>query len=262
MKAGEGMKLSDRAVLLYCFAPAGGSAEMFWRWQAAMPPGVEVRAVERPGRGERCAERAVTGHALLADMLAAEVAGDVAREPAARTDYAFFGQGGGAALAFSVCARVEQHLGRPPVHGILAGGLPPHLITPSAADLGDEALVAMLPAALAGEAGGLPELADLRSYFLPLLRADLRALQGASIDGGVCIDAPLTVVLPPDDAAFAARLREWAHCSLRDVRFVVEPFAGDGEREVPLALPLLVADVLSGVLRFSPARGTLEPLSL
>lgn len=41
---------------LVCFAPAGTSASLFLEWQASLPDGIQLLAVELPGRGARMRE--------------------------------------------------------------------------------------------------------------------------------------------------------------------------------------------------------------
>lgn len=43
-------------LLLVCFAPAGTSASLFLEWQVSLPDGVQLLAVELPGRGARMRE--------------------------------------------------------------------------------------------------------------------------------------------------------------------------------------------------------------
>src|SRR5918998_5966087 len=45
------------ALRLFCFHYAGGSAQTFRPWAERLPEGVELCAVQTPGRGERWRER-------------------------------------------------------------------------------------------------------------------------------------------------------------------------------------------------------------
>lgn len=44
---------------LVCFGPAGTSASLFLEWQASLPDGIQLLAVELPGRGARMQEAAL-----------------------------------------------------------------------------------------------------------------------------------------------------------------------------------------------------------
>ncbi|WIY05765.1 alpha/beta fold hydrolase [Amycolatopsis mongoliensis] len=89
---------------LVCFPHAGGTASCFHPLSATLAPGVDVLAVQYPGRQDRHREPLVDDLFLLADrladVLAAEAAGPMA----------FFGHSMGATLAFEVARRLGPGL--------------------------------------------------------------------------------------------------------------------------------------------------------
>lgn len=219
------MELSEQVVYLYCFPPAGVSAAMFATWQSFMPSRVKVVGLNRPGRFVGPLRGAVvTSHALLADMLAAELASNIGHESARPSSvrYACLGLGEGAALAFSVAARVEHFTGMSPVRCFVAHGQAPHVPRSGVGHLTHRALLAAFVRD-PGAFGACPDLQDPVACTLPLLRADLVADEGACIDENLAINAPL-VVLGGHEAA-----GEWARYSSQGVRTYPAPSQDQGE---------------------------------
>lgn len=234
------MTWSERVVHLYCFSPAGVSAGMFAAWQAAMPPGVKLFPLDRPGRfAGATAGCVVTSHALMADMLAADIARDLehARKRSSFGGYACLGLGEGAALAFSVAARVEHQTGVSPLHCFVGYGQAPHVERRAISHLTHRALM-MAFVCEPGRFGTCSELRDHTACTLPLLRADLVADEGAGIDADVAIDAPLEVL---DTGCSAA---DWTGYSTRAVR-THAPRPSDGATGAAASLRDVAAAVLS-----------------
>src|SRR5436305_687475 len=82
------------AVRLVCFPHAGGSASYFHPVSARFSPGVDVEALQYPGRQDRRAEPCVTDLNELADVVTTEIR---ALDPLPTV---YFGHSMGAALAF------------------------------------------------------------------------------------------------------------------------------------------------------------------
>ena len=256
------MELSEQVVHLYCFPPAGVSAAMFATWPSFMPSGVKVLGLNRPGRFVGPLRGAVvTSHALLADMLAAGVADDIGHAPAQRPSvrYACLGLGEGAALAFSVAARVEHLTGFSPVRCFVGHGRAPHDARPGVAHLTHRALLSAFVRD-PGAFGACPDLQDPVACTLPLLRADLVADEGACIDENLAIDAPL-VVLGGRDAS-----SEWARYSSQGVRTYPMPSPTDGDglaQQLRDVTSRVMAELCEGRLSPRPPRkeGAVAPLS-
>jgi len=162
-----------RVLQLFCFAHAGGSAEMFRQWQPLLPQGVVVRPVELPGRGKRFCDP----FSPSLDTAATEAA--VTMAPlTAQGGYAIFGHSLGSVMALEVARHLES-MGRPPARALIVSGrVPPHVARREAplhtAD--DEALLAEVR-----RLGGTPDevLRDEQfiEYLLPIVRNDFRLLE-------------------------------------------------------------------------------------
>ena len=100
---------------LYCFPYAGGSAASFAAWQAALGPGIEVCAVQMPGRGNRFREPPETVMETLVEKLVQVIAW----QPAG--PFAFFGHSLGALVAYEVARALEGRALAAPQYLIVSG---------------------------------------------------------------------------------------------------------------------------------------------
>lgn len=152
---------------LICLPYAGGNARVFHGWAESLR-GVEILAVEAPGKGKRVLEQPCDDIDVYCKALMTELA-PVLAEP---LPYSFFGHSNGAIVAFEICCRL-QTLGAPLPQQLLlsACGAPWSRAPRRYSALDDDAFKALLrdfdatpPAILANDA-----LLDL---LLPGLRAD------------------------------------------------------------------------------------------
>jgi medium-chain acyl-[acyl-carrier-protein] hydrolase len=207
------------AVRLFCFPYAGGGAGVFRRWAAQLPAGIELCAVQLPGREGRLRERAFDRMTHLVSALAAALRSDLDRP------FAFFGHSLGALVAFELARRLRREGRSGPVHLFASGRRAPQLgtIGPPRHDL---------PEAQFREAlrhlGGTPrevldndELMDLLS---PTVRADFAVAETYRYEPGAPLDCPITVLggqedpnNPPD------RLHAWAEHTHADFRVRMAP---------------------------------------
>jgi surfactin synthase thioesterase subunit len=151
---------------LFCFPFAGGSPTTFATWPERLP-GVDVRPVHLPGRGNRRHEPA------FHDVEAIVRALGPALVPLLDRPFAFFGHSMGAVLAFEVARYLRRHRFRQPMHLFVSGHRAPHIPddTGPLPDVTDAALMAWLRA----KGGTPPEVLQepgLMALVLPVLRAD------------------------------------------------------------------------------------------
>ena len=111
----------DAALRLFCFPYAGGGASVYRRWPDQLPEGVEVCAVQLPGRESRWREEAYRRMEPLADA-ATEGIADLLERP-----FAFFGHSMGGALAFEVTRRLVRDGARAPLHLFVSGRAAPRV---------------------------------------------------------------------------------------------------------------------------------------
>jgi medium-chain acyl-[acyl-carrier-protein] hydrolase len=153
---------------LFCLPYAGAGASLFASWPDLLPDGVELNAVQLPGRENRLREEPFTH---LQPLLPGVGRGDTA---VSRSSLCLLGYSFGALLAFEL-ARYLRRDGSPlPQHLFVLGRRAPHLESnaPPVHRYSDAELVAWMR-----DLGGTPTLIlehpELLPIFLPILRADL-----------------------------------------------------------------------------------------
>ena len=156
---------------LFCFPFAGGGAASYYPWARPLAAdGIEVCAVQPPGRGNRLAEPAYTDLTALVDAIGR------AMQPHLDRPVAFFGHSLGALVAFSMARWLRDRRMPLPSRLIVSGAAAPdvpdeepplHGIMPDAAFARAvaERYRAIPPEVMADE--------ELLSLVLPALRADL-----------------------------------------------------------------------------------------
>jgi medium-chain acyl-[acyl-carrier-protein] hydrolase len=159
-----------RALQLFCFPFAGGGAQLFRPWAAALPAGITVTGVCLPGREGRFREPVLASWREALAVLEAAIAPEAGRGP-----YAFFGHSLGARLAYELTHRLAAG-GHPApellaVSGCRAPSVP--AATPTMHLMDGPALRDRLR-----ELNGVPAevlaSAEMMALLEPTLRADLR----------------------------------------------------------------------------------------
>ena len=87
---------------LFCFPYAGRGASVFADWSNYLPKGIELIAIQLPGRETRINELPFQSLSEMVDQIADEISGD------AVLPYAFFGYSMGALVGFEVIRRLRQ----------------------------------------------------------------------------------------------------------------------------------------------------------
>ncbi|GGM17484.1 MULTISPECIES: thioesterase II family protein [Micromonospora] len=158
-----------RTAQLVCFPHASGSASFFLPMSRALSDDLQVLAVQYPGRADRRGEPTVPTIGALADAVAEELAGRLARPTA------LFGHSMGGLVAFEVARRLEAQ-GHRLLRLFVSGCRAPSRRRPRAVELRDEADVL---AELERLGGTDPRLLDDRQALravLPTMRNDYRAI--------------------------------------------------------------------------------------
>ncbi|SFV14432.1 thioesterase II family protein [Pseudoduganella namucuonensis] len=178
---------------LYCFPYAGGGAEIYAGWHAALP-GVEICAVQLPGRGSRFGETPID---TLSELLA-ELAQLTSRDRS--LPFAFFGHSLGALLAFELARYCRRHYLPLPQCLIVSGCDAPNQRKSGGAlhTLPDDELIAAL-----GRYNGTPPQvlanAELMALLLPAIRADFALGERYAYRLQPPLALPLSVYAGKDD---------------------------------------------------------------
>ncbi|MFD2645655.1 thioesterase II family protein [Pseudomonas japonica] len=156
---------------LFCFPNAGGTTARYIAWKKRLPASVQVVPLEYPGRGMKSAVPLCRDLKALLATLVEEIA------PQLAAPYYFFGHSMGATVAFEL-GRQLQARGYPlPKALIISGRRAPHIrVQDLLHRLPDRQLVEALQA-FDGIPAPLLERPDVLNHFLPIIRADLEALE-------------------------------------------------------------------------------------
>lgn len=196
---------------LVCFPHAGGSASAFHPLSAALAQaGVEVWAVQYPGRQERFREACAERVDLLVDAVTAEFRPGLGDG----LPFGLFGHSMGAVLAFESARRLEGD-GCGPTVLVVSGCQAPSLPwpPPGALSLGDadDAVLVEELRLLAGQEAEVLDHPALRRLALPALRADHRMLEDYTYVPGSGLDCPVVALAGDRDPRVAVDdVARWA----------------------------------------------------
>ncbi|KAB1989008.1 thioesterase II family protein [Streptomyces triticiradicis] len=204
---------------LVCLPHAGGTAGSFAGWAGRLPAGVELVAVQYPGRQDRLAEEPIGDMAEMADQLAQ------ALRPLLDLPMTLFGHSMGTGLSYEVAGRLERSDGFVMDHVFVSARPAPHRIDGEHRHrLSDEELVAAMRR-LGGPDAAVYDHPSLLPLILPPLRADLALLDRYLPKRLTPLRAPLTAFGGrADDTCPVAELSSWAEATTADAR--VRTFPG------------------------------------
>jgi medium-chain acyl-[acyl-carrier-protein] hydrolase len=159
-----------RATLL-CLHYAGGSSGIFRHWDAALPPGVDLLAVDLPGRAARFGEPLIFRLESVVDGLLAALqreTPDITTRP-----LILFGHSMGALIGFELARQLGDRTDATPAHLIVSGAQAPSLphLEPPCRDLPKEKFIAELKR-MGGTDDAILQNDELLDVLEPMLRAD------------------------------------------------------------------------------------------
>jgi len=174
---------------LFCIPYAGGSAQTFRTWAAALPPNIEVCAVELPGRGSRWREQPLTELKTLVAALAPALLQACNCRP-----FACFGHSLGGLISFELARHLRRAYGRTPAHLLISACRAPHLLDsePPIHALPEPEFLAKIRS-FNGTPAAVLENAELMELLLPVLRADFTLIETYTCEAEPPLACPLTV---------------------------------------------------------------------
>jgi surfactin synthase thioesterase subunit len=207
---------------LFCIPYAGGGVGAFRWWAMALPPDIELMAVQLPGRESRLLEAPFDA---VSDMVRAiqPVIAAVSDLP-----YAFFGHSMGALVAFELTLALEASDAQPPTHLFVSARRcpdePDH--EPPVHELPDDEFLDELQRRYGAVPDAVRQEPELLALLLPTLRADIRAIERYAPSSTRKVRCPVHVYGGADDRhPWPRQLPGWQRVAERDVR--VRVFAGD-----------------------------------
>ncbi|GHI04288.1 hypothetical protein AQI88_25985 [Streptomyces cellostaticus] len=181
---------AEGVMRLVCFPHAGGGASSFHSLARALGPGVEVLAVQYPGRQDRRHEPPLSRLSELADR-AAE-----ALDTLDETPYAVFGHSLGALVAYETARRLDRRGNTPHRLFVSARCAPTAGPGPTDGLKDDAALLAEVRRLGGGDALDDP---GIQAMALPALRADYQALRSYTWQDGPGLRCPVTAMAGTHD---------------------------------------------------------------
>ena len=184
----RGYRRVPGGVPLFCFPHAGGAASYFHPWSALLAPGIEVLAVQYPGREDRAAEPCVTNIPDMADQIRTALGSSLPGT------FAFFGHSMGAVLAFEVARRLAREEGRGPAHLFVSGrAAPPRRQHRNLHRAGNPALIAEL-SSLGGTDPRILQSSEMLELILSAMRADYTASETYRFEPGLPLSCDITAM--------------------------------------------------------------------
>ncbi|OEV12824.1 hypothetical protein AN218_06305 [Streptomyces nanshensis] len=183
----------EAELCLICLPHAGGSASFYKDWPRLLPEGIEVRAVQYPGREDRFDEECTDDMDVMADAVARAVLGLGDRR------FALFGHSMGAAVAYETARRIERVHQTEPVKLIVSGRHAPHQAVHGDVHLRDDDAVVDELVRLGGTDGVLLRDPEMQSVFLPVIRSDFRLAETYRHTPGTELRCPVTAVIGDSD---------------------------------------------------------------
>jgi medium-chain acyl-[acyl-carrier-protein] hydrolase len=206
---------------LFCFPYAGGGASIFRNWPDALEPGVEVLAVQLPGRETRIREACYTLMSTLMPVLRQALL------PYFGAPFAFFGHSVGALIAFELARQLRRQGDPAPVQLFVSGHRAPHLADrdPPIHQLPDAQFLEELRR-LKGTPKQVLENLELLDLLLPALRADFALYENHAYSPEAPLDCPISAFGGRQDQEVSREeLEAWRDQTTRS--FMLEMFEGD-----------------------------------
>lgn len=201
---------------VFCFPYAGGSAQVFSDWVNKLPHGVDIFAIQAPGRGRRFSEKPI---ACLQEKVKQLHSAILSYNDC---PYMFIGHSNGALLAFELARELQKSGNCRLKHIILSAKRAPHLpnIKEPIHDLPQNDFVKKLK-----EYDFTPDEVlqndELMELFSPMLRADFSLSETLDFDSSYLLDSNASVFwgnqdkdVPFDDVL------AWSELIKGDVNFV------------------------------------------
>jgi pyochelin biosynthesis protein PchC len=222
-----------------CFPHVGGGASFFRSWHDGVPPGVELLAVQYPGREDRTRDAPIEDMDRMADAIAGVLAGSL-DEP-----LVLFGHSMGAAVAYEVALRLGPRTGHA-LRGIVLSAQPsPRHFVPNGLHLLDDDALWADTQRFNGFGGPHRSNPTLRRLMVPVLRSDYRLIETYRPRLDAAVDCPVVACMGDADPHVTLEsIRGWGEMTRHG--FDVRVFPGgdhfylrlDAHRDELLAIAL------------------------
>lgn len=191
-------------LLLVGFPHLAGNSSIFHGWRRSLPPEAHVLGAVLPGRGSRLAEPLLTDVRAMAEDFV------LRHRDALAARVILYGHSMGALLAYEV-AHLLTSVGAPPAALIVAGSPGPTVIPVGGRlHLAEDGVLVDYLQRHAGTPRDVLASGELVSALLPVVRADLEALETYQYRPRAPLGLPLTAIVGSSDPDAPASLaRTW-----------------------------------------------------
>lgn len=203
-------------IKLVCLPYAGGSAAVFAPLKRHLDGGIDLQAMEYPGRGCRHQE---PFYDSIRDA-ASDIAGRIS---SFNGPFAILGHSLGGLIGYETCRLLQTGGAKMPEHLFVSGKQAPHILIKEKQvhEMSDEDFKREVM-----ELGGTPEEVfqhpELSGYYLPILRADFRISELYSHRESAPLKGiPLTVLGGDRDMISPLQLAEWKRHTTGDFRVMM-----------------------------------------
>jgi surfactin synthase thioesterase subunit len=198
---------------LFCFPYAGGGASIFRTWPVGLPEGVQVCAVQLPGREERLSEEPFDRWRGLVKVLV-----DVLSPRLGELPFIFFGHSMGALISFELARELRRRGSPQPARLYASGWRAPHLPDPDPPvhRLPDVEFLEELRR-LEGTPETVLEDAEMMDLLLPTIRADFAIVETYLYAPEPPLDYPIVAIGGTEDKEVSREeLEAWREHTAQD----------------------------------------------
>jgi external thioesterase TEII len=209
-----------KPITLFCLHFAGGNKYSYQELFELLPSWIHPETIELPGRGGRIKD------ALSDDIffLAKDIAHQIRRKT--RTEYALFGHSMGALLAYLVASDSHKLDIKHPIGLILTGhkgpSIPTQRLVPRHQYSSAEIIKELKE--LGGTPAGVLENEEILEFYLPILKADFKALENYRYDTKPPLSIPLYIGIGDQEKFLPEDIYAWQRES--ELPITMEKFTG------------------------------------
>jgi surfactin synthase thioesterase subunit len=183
----------ENAFRLLALPHAGGSASFYLPLAKALAPGVEVLAVQYPGRQDRRREPCVETVVELAERIYAMLDAYLDRP------LAIFGHSMGALVGFELAGLFERKRGESPSSLFVSGRRAPSRYYEENVHQGDDNAIIAEMTKLSGTDARILGDEEMLRMVLPAIRSDYKAVETYRMGATTTVGCPVSVLVGDDD---------------------------------------------------------------
>ncbi|MBF0205070.1 MAG: thioesterase [Desulfamplus sp.] len=199
--------MANKKIVLYCISFAGGSSYSYRDFAKHLDNSIEVEAIDLPGHGKKLREALLTDINLMADHILDQI-----RTAIPTTPFAIYGHSMGATIGYQLCRALIREGLPMPLHLFFSSRQGPSVPIKE-----EGKYLHLLPQdqfiKMAMEYGGIPrEVAaekELMDLFVPIMKADFKAVAQYTYEPAPPLDIPITVLIGANEKTTYDDAMKW-----------------------------------------------------